>query len=253
MSPLFYVGIILILIVIGVLVYYFMNQGDDSSSDDSSPKKGELVITEEGTETGKSKKENYIQVPDLNGCQGDKQPEYCKGYDSSPEKGFAYVYDLSIDGKTGPNYTECPGGGHECWYVEQYDEEGALVGIVDRDGKSMLDKIVEDVWNDKWSSDHPMVKTFTKAAEYKDEKLIAKEKFSSEQGKKIEVGEVIKVGDMPTAFLYFIVLFAAMKAAGAEKPSKITLKIKGSKEKFDDMMSRRKGGKGEAKPPPSSD
>jgi len=250
MSPLFYVGIILILIVIGVLVYYFMNQGDDSSSDDSSPKKGELVITEEGTETGKSKKENYIQLPDLTECHGDKQPEYCKGYDSSPEKGFAYVYDLSIDGKTGPNYTDCPGGGHECWYVEQYDEEGALVGIVDSDGKSMLDKIVEDVWNDKWSSDHPMVKEFTKVAEYKDEKLIAKEKINTDQGK-IEAGEVIKVDDVPSTSLYFLVLFAAMKAAGAEKPSKITLKIKGSKEKFDDWMSRRKRRKSEAKPPSS--
>ena len=233
------VSIFLLLLLIGGLVaLYFTNKNKDSSSDDSSPKKGELVITEEGTETGnKSKKENYIQIPDLHKCKGDKQPEYCKSYNKSPENGFAYVYDLSIVGNTGPTYTECPGGGHECWYVEQYDEEGTLVGLVDKNGVSMLDKIVEDVWNDKWSSDHPMVKNFTKVAEYKDEKLVAKEKLSFEKGK-IEVGEVIKVGDVPATSLYFIVLFTAMKAAGAEKPSKITLKIKGSKEKFVNMMGK---------------
>ncbi len=74
-----------------------------------------------------------------------------------------------------------------------------------------------------------------KDGEYKDGKLIAKEEIKF-PGKEIKPGEVLKPGDAPATSLYFIALFSSMKLAGAEKPSKITLKIKNTKMKFDKMI-----------------
>jgi len=232
------VGIVLILIIIGVLVYFLMNRGDDSSSDDSSPKGEELIITDEGSEIiNESKKEGYIQMPNISRCAMNtgKKPDYCSNYEFSETTGLAYTYDLSLADIKSPLYKECVGGGHDCWYTEQYDQDGALVGVVDKDGVSLLDKIADDVWNDKWSEDAGIVKMFKKDVEYKDGKLIAKEEIKF-PGKEIKPGEVLKPGDAPATSLYFIALFSSMKLAGAEKPSKITLKIKNTKMKFDKMI-----------------
>tara|TARA_B110001452_G_C15095457_1_gene382014 strand:+ start:79 stop:819 length:741 start_codon:yes stop_codon:yes gene_type:complete len=241
------VGIVLALIIIGVLVYFLMNKGDDSSSDDSSsedssPKGEELIITDEGSEIiNESKKEGYIQMPNLSMCameRGEK-PNYCSNYEFSETTGFVYTYDLSLADIGSPTYEECVGGGHDCWYTEQYDQDGTLVGVVDKDGVSLLDKIADDVWGDKWSEDAGIVKFFKKDVEYKDGKLIAKEEIKF-PGKEIKPGEVLKPGDVPATSLYFIALFSSMKLAGAEKPSKITLKIKNTKMKFDKMIEDKK-------------
>jgi len=238
------VGIVLALIIIGVLVYFLMNKGDDSSSEDesssedSSPKGEELIITDEGSEIiNESKKEGYIQMPKLSICATERgeKPNYCSNYEFSETTGFAYAYDLSLADIGSPRYEECVGGGHDCWYTEQYDQDGTLVGVVDKDGVSLLDKIVDDVWNDKWSEDAGIVKFFKKDLEYKDGKLIAKKEIKL-PGKEIKPGEVLKPGDVPATSLYFIALFSSMKLAGAEKPSKITLKIKNTKMKFDKMI-----------------
>tara|TARA_B100001559_G_C16308451_1_gene533046 strand:- start:52 stop:813 length:762 start_codon:yes stop_codon:yes gene_type:complete len=240
------VVLLLILILVGGLTaFYFMNKNKnkDSSSDDSSTTGGELIITEEGTETSaKSNKENYIQMPEVQKCaeaNKGKKPEFCTDYKLKEDTGFAYAYDLSLGNSSGPRYEECVSGGHDCWYVEKYDEDGTMVGVVDKNGVSLLDKIADDIWNDKWDKDSGIVKEFSRIAKFEDGKLIANEKFRSRNGSDINVGDVVKPGEAPTTSLYFMVLLLSMKSAGAKKPSKITLKIKDSKKKFTDLTSEK--------------
>jgi hypothetical protein len=239
-------GVLLLLVLIGGLAaFYFMNKNKDkdSSSDDSSNTGDELIITEEGTETsGKSNKENYIQMPQVQKCaeaNKGKKPEFCTDYKLNENTGFAYTYDLSLADIRSPTYEECVGGGHDCWYTEQYDQDGTMVGVVDKNGVSLLDKIAGDVWNDKWDKDAGIVKEFSKLGKFEDGKLISKEKFRSRNGGDINVGDVLKPGDAPTTSLYFTLLLLSMKSAGVKKPSKITLKIKGSKKKFTDLTSEK--------------
>ena len=237
------VSVLLLLVLAGGLAaLYFKNKNKDSSSDDSSTTGDELIITEEGTETSaKSNKENYIQMPQVQKCteaNKGKKPEFCTDYKLKEDTGFAYAYDLSLGDTAGPRYEECVGGGHDCWYVEKYDEDGTMVGVVDKNGVSLLDKIADDIWNDKWDKDSGIVKEFSKLAKFEDGKLIAQEKFRSRaDGTEINVGDVIKPGDAPTTSIYFTLLLLSMKSAGMKKPSKITLKIKGSKKKFTDATS----------------
>tara|TARA_B100001741_G_scaffold311816_1_gene313759 strand:- start:1916 stop:2656 length:741 start_codon:yes stop_codon:yes gene_type:complete len=240
------VSVLLLLVLAGGLAaLYFMNKNKnkDSSSDDSSTTGDELVITEEGTETSaKSNKENYIQMPEVQKCaeaNKGKKPEFCTDYKLKEDTGFAYAYDLSLGNTSGPRYEECVGGGHDCWYVEKYDEDGTMVGVVDKNGVSLLDKIADDIWNDKWDKDSGIVKEFSKVAKFEDGKLITKEKFRSRNGIELNVGDVIKPGDAPTTSIYFTLLLLSMKLAGMKKPSKITLKIKGSKKKFTALTSEK--------------
>lgn len=238
------VGLLLLLVLVGGLAtLYFIKKNKDSPSDDSSTTGDELVITEEGTETSaKSNKENYIQMPEVHKCaeaNKGKKPEFCTDYKLTENTGFAYAYHLSLGNSSGPRYEECVGGGHGCWYVEKYDEDGTMVGVVDKNGVSLLDKIADDIWNDKWDKDSGIVKEFSKLAKFEDGKLITKEKFRSRDGSEIKVGDVIKPGDAPTTSIYFTILLLSMKSAGVKKPSKITLKIKGSKKKFTDLTSEK--------------
>ena len=253
------VSVVLLLVLIGGLAaFYFMNKNKnkDSSSDDSSTTGDELIITEEGTETSaKSNKENYIQMPQVQKCVSEDprlRPEFCTDYKLNENTGFAYAYHLSLGNSTGPRYEECVSGGHDCWYVEQYDEDGTMVGVVDKNGVSLLDKIADDIWNDKWDKDSGIVKEFSKVAKFEDGKLIANEKFRSRNGGDINVGDVIKPGEAPTTSLYFTLLLLSMKSAGVKKPSKITLKIKGSKKKFTDLTSEKQDSvRTDRGPPPS--
>ena len=236
------VSVLLLLVLAGGLAaLYFKNKNKDSSSDDSSTTGDELIITEEGTETSaKSNKENYIQMPQVQKCteaNKGKKPEFCTDYKLKEDTGFAYAYDLSLGDTAGPRYEECVGGGHDCWYVEKYDEDGTMVGVVDKNGVSLLDKIADDIWNDKWDKDSGIVKEFSNLAKFEDGKLITQEKFRSRSGTQLNVGDVIKPEDAPTTSIYFMLLLLSMKSAGAKKPSKITLKIKGSKKKFTDVIS----------------
>ena len=253
------VSVVLLLVLIGGLAaFYFMNKNKnkDSSSDDSSTTGDELIITEEGTETSaKSNKENYIQMPQVQKCVSEDprlRPEFCTDYKLNENTGFAYAYHLSLGNSTGPRYEECVSGGHDCWYVEQYDEDGTMVGVVDKNGVSLLDKIADDIWNDKWDKDSGIVKEFSTVAKFEDGKLIANEKFRSRNGGDINVGDVIKPGEAPTTSLYFTLLLLSMKSAGVKKPSKITLKIKGSKKKFTDLTSEKQDSvRTDRGPPPS--
>ena len=206
---------------------------------------GELIITGEGATM--SKTEKYIEMPDLSRCyrESGEMEEYCSAYDKNENNGFAFVYDLTVGDSRG--YNSCPGGGHECWYIEKYDNEGTMIDVVNKDGKSMLNAIADDVWNDKWDMENVrLVQQASEIFEFKDGKLVAKKKFGA-GGTKFEVGDIIKPTDFPSS-LYFIGLFIAMKLANAEKPTKITVNIKNAKALFDKMKIGRRGDPMDAPP-----
>ena len=66
--------------------------------------------------------------------------------------------------------------------MKQYDDDGTLVGITDKNDKSLMDKVIDEVWDNKWDPEHPMLKHFGSMVEFKDGKLVAK--TSWEEGDK---------------------------------------------------------------------
>ena len=247
--------IIFVMMIVGLAIVGYFTQYDKyfkkvkpkpvvESPATGSP--GELIITGEGATM--SKTEKYIEMPDLSRCyrESGEMEEYCSAYDKNENNGFAFVYDLTIGDSRG--YNSCPGGGHDCWYIEKYDNEGTMIDVVNKDGKSMLNAIADDVWNDKWDMENVrLVKEASKIFEFKDGKLVAKKKFGG-GGTKFEVGDIIKPTDFPSS-IYFVGLFIAMKLANAEKPTKITVNIKNAKALFDKMKIGRRGDEPPAAPP----
>lgn len=209
---------------------------------------GELVITGEGATM--SNTEKYMLMPDVSRCyrESGEMEDYCSAYDKNENNGFAYVYDLTLGDSRG--YNSCPGGGHDCWYIEKYDNEGTMIDVVNKNGESMLNKIADDVWNDKWDMENTrLAREAGKIFEFKDGKLVAKKKWGGGPGgPAFEVGDVIKPTDFPSS-MYFVGLFIAMKMANAEKPTKITVNIKNAKVVFDKMKISR--GESVAVPSPS--
>jgi hypothetical protein len=235
------VVVVLVILLAYIAYYYFTGMLDEPSLGPSagpSPGQTELIITENGASMSEGyrimpMRENYIQMPEVQNCGTDRAPEYCSAYESSDTNGFALMYDLNIQE---PGYTSCPGGGHDCWFIEKYDNEGTLISVVNKNGDSILDMIADDVWNNKWSSDHQMVQEVSRMIEFKDGKLMAKGEIDTPHGN-INAGDVIKPVHFP-ASAYFIILFTAMKTAGAEKPSKITLNVKNARDAFNTAKER---------------
>ena len=237
------IGFIVILLLLAVAVgaaYYYFTQTQTKPSVDSSTQttEPELVITEDGASLTENyrimpKREKYIQMPRVADCQKGAKSEMCNAYDKND--GFAFVYDLSLADAGSPRYESCPGGGHDCWYTEKYDEEGTLIAVTDKNGVSMIDKIADDIWSDKWSMEHRLVSEMSGSVEFKDGTLKAKRLLHLGGDQKLEAGEVVKPTHLP-ASMYFIALFTAMKNAGEEKPAKITLKVKGAKDYFNKFV-----------------
>jgi hypothetical protein len=216
---------------------------------DSAGSAGSAGSTLEVTENGASvtenyrimpKQERYIQLPEVYTCYGNEPRDYCSAYDKND--GMAYVYDVSLANITGPEYTECPGGGHDCWYTEKFDNEGTLIAFTNKQGESMLDKMADDLWSDKLNMEHQMIKEITNHMEMKDGKLITKKTFGGGE-QALQIGDVVKPTVLPGS-LYFLVLLVAMKKAGMEKPSRIVLNIKGARDLFNNALPRSSG------PPP---
>jgi len=220
-------------IVLAVVGYFVYNNKEKKPSPDEGGSPGELVITEDGASMTEGyrimpRREKYVQFPNVSSCGTEGPKDYCSAYDVSDTSGFAFVYDLSLKDATSPEYFECPGGGHDCWYIEKYDDEGTMIGVDNKNGESMLDKIADDIWGDKWDMEnHPMVQEVKRGMEFKNGTLIAKNRLNSN----INVGDAITPIDFPTS-LYFTALLIAMKLAGVEKPSKITLKIRNARDLF---------------------
>jgi len=125
-----------------------------------------------------------------------------------------------------------------------------MIDVVNKNGESMLNKIADDVWNDKWDMENTrLAREAGKIFEFKDGKLVAKKKWGGGPGgPAFEVGDVIKPTDFPSS-MYFVGLFIAMKMANVEKPNKITVNIKNAKVVFDKIKIAR--GESVAVPSPS--
>jgi hypothetical protein len=233
--------ILVICIAVPLAAYYFTQMRDKpppGPSPGPSSEGSQLTITENGTTLTEGyrimpKSEAYIQMPDVSSCGRDNEKSYCSSYEGITTNGFAYVYDLSLSDITSPDYTECPGGGHDCWFIEKYDSEGNMIGVVNKNGESMLDKLVDDIWDDKLNMDSAMVSELLSRMEFKNGKLVTILDFSMPGDITFAVGDEFKITDSPIPSLYFLILFLAMKLAGEEKPGKIVINVKNAKEKFD--------------------
>jgi len=230
-----YAVLLIVVILVAALAYYYFTQIQIQGE----PSQGStLSITENGTTLTEGyrimpKSEAYIQMPDVSSCGRDNEKSYCSSYEGITTNGFAYVYDLSLSDITSPDYTECPGGGHDCWFIEKYDSEGNMIGVVNKNGESMLDKLVDDIWDDKLNMDSAMVSELLSRMEFKNGKLVTILDFSMPGDITFAVGDEFKITDSPIPSLYFLILFLAMKLAGEEKPGKIVINVKNAKEKFD--------------------
>jgi hypothetical protein len=93
--------------------------------------------------------------------------------------------------------------------------------------------MADDIWDDKWNlEEHPIFSRINTKVEFKDGQFIVKEQVTTDGDLILQVGDVIKPEHL-TGSLYFMLLFAAMKRAGVEKPSNIILNVKNAKDIFD--------------------
>jgi len=237
--------VVMLLILLAALAYYYFTQIEDEPSLGPSPGPSPgstLTITENGASLSEGyrmmpKRESYFMIPAVNTCGTDSAEDYCSAYETVDTNGFAYVYDLSLGEIESSEYTECPGGGHDCWFIEKYDSEGTLINVVNKEGVNMVNKVADDIWADRWSVDSPMVVEMTKNVEFKDGTLKSKGEMSAFNGERLQAGDTIKPMHVPAAG-YFVGLFVAMKTAGIEKPSNIVLNVKNAKDAFDNEKSR---------------
>lgn len=248
------IAVIVILLILAVIVggaaYYYFTQMESESSVGPSPgpsggsSTSTLTITENGATLTENyrimpRREKYIQAANVMDCYisvpGLTRPEYCGLHDRSTD-GFAYSYDLSL---IEPTYSECPGGGHECWYKEKFDQNGNLVDIIDKNGVKLLDKLADDIWADKWDMNTPNIAGVLTMAEYKDKKLIALEDMYKMDGTFVRSGNEITINDTPNKSVYLILLMIAMKIAGQPKPGRIVLNVAGGKASFDTFITLR--------------
>ena len=219
--------------------FAYTKYGKKDSAAPAGPVGSTLEITEDGASVTEKymmmpKRERYLQTPDIVRCQGENQPEYCSHWN---QEGLAVVYDLSLGNADviGQAYRECPGGGHDCWYTEKFDNDGTLIAITNKQGESLLDKLADDLWSGKIDINHQMFNGFDRMAVFKDGKLVSPELQALPTGRRVEAGAQIKPSDIPGS-IYFIFLLIAMKRAGEEKPGRIVLNIKGAKEGFNTYL-----------------
>ena len=234
---------VLLLILAVIVAFYYFTQGESKPS--GGPSGGSsttLTITENGTTLTENyqimpKREKYIQAANVYDCYISHMtpPGYCGLHDRSTD-GFVYTYDLSI---IEPSYSECPGGGHECWYKEKFDQNGKLVDMIDKNGVKLLDKLAYDIWADIWDMTNPNIAPVATMAEYKDGKLIALKDLQRMDGTFVRPGNEITINDTPNKSVYLILLMIAMKNAGQPKPGRIVLDVEGGKASFDNYITWR--------------
>ena len=176
-------------------------------------------------------------MPNTVSCHGSYPQDYCSAYDKND--GLAIVYDLSLSNSSFSRYTECPGGGHDCWYTEKFDQDGSLIAVTNKQGESLIDKLADDLWSDKIDINHDLFDELAKTVEIKDGKLVTKKAFTSASRGTLNVGDVLVPTDTESDGMstYFIVLLIAMKLAGMEKPGKIILNVKGAGDRFREQIS----------------
>lgn len=252
-------AIVLVVIVIGYVVYTMTVSQDTpeqpetgdasptalgpSETEDASPTTpasgSTLTITEDGASVKENyrimpKRERYIQMPNTVSCHGSYPQDYCSAYDKND--GLAVVYDLSLSNSGLSHYTECPGGGHDCWYTEKFDQDGSLIAVTNKQGESLIDKLADDLWSDKVDVNHAMFREIKNRVEIKNGVLVASKEIPLDGSVVLQAGNPLKPMDLPGVF-YFMILLIAMKQADMEKPGKIVLKIRGARDRFIERIS----------------
>lgn len=218
---------------------------DEESTEDevkTTEKKYTLTITENGATFVENyqimpRREKYLQAPNISDCyaQGVAPPSYCNLHNRATE-GQAFVYDLNA---VGWEYNECLGGGHDCWYVEKFSQDGTLIDVVDKNGVKLLDKMVDDLWSDRWDMNGQVISQIKEMAEFKDNKLVAKRLTPTPDGRNVAIGEQLRVTDFNTPSIYYMLLLTSLRIAGKPKPDTIVLRVRGGKEMFDNFVQRR--------------
>lgn len=256
---------------------------------------GEVLMIESGAvmaeQQSTSTTETYVQRPELHLCNGDRLktyvesckpfvfgpcpakkdkntqqldlPSYCNVIED-PDNTSAFVYDLSLKDSKISEYKSCPDGTHNCWYVEEFDEDGTLIGVKNRNGDNFLDVLVDDIWDDLWVEETvygektlihnpqegkkkcpegsrrrhgfkdcykvvdttaPFIRDVSYLVELRDGKLYAKKDFPE---RNLKYGDLLDFSNMEPV-QYYLALFLLMKLAGLPKPEKVKLNVRNAK------------------------
>lgn len=128
---------------------YFLFKGDEIKP---APVSDTIVITDEG-----SKRETYIEMPNLMHCYGvEGDPSFCA--DINPETEMNYVYDplggsVSAGGSFKTTWDKetnlCSDGTTDCIYEEKFSKDGErkLIGITNAKGEDFIQKFIDDIWS----------------------------------------------------------------------------------------------------------
>ena len=238
-------------VVLGALLWY------------ASRRKGgkTLTITKDGATltTGSTfdfglTGEGYMKMPrSIRPCHTGEphditDTEWCDkiGYDKD-KHGMTYFYDLGFGGTKDIRFKEecvvkgdlqkctevvaCSGDGFGCAFTEEFDANGALIGITNSEGLQLLDVMANDAWDGKWEDWDVLNKEIKKLLEWKDGKLVLTRDFRlGTAGTELTLPMAIQGGMPPT--LYFIALLGSMKIANEKKPGEIKLQVDGAKDVF---------------------
>jgi len=257
---------------------------------------GEVLMIESGAvmaeQQSTSTTENYVQRPKLHLCNGDRLktylesckpfvagpcpakdkktqqldlPSYCNVIED-PDNTSAFVYDLSLKDSKFSEYESCPDGTHNCWYVEEFDKDGTLIGVKNRNGDNFLDVLVDDIWDDLWvekivwgekvdavgiterqykgkcpegSRRFPGTKDCRKVLDSTAPFIIAVSYLVELRDGKLyakkdfpernlKTGDLLDFSNMEPV-QYYLALFLLMKLAGLPKPKKVKLNVRNAK------------------------
>ena len=258
--------IIIIAVIIGLL-WYASTKKKDEEIQTVNPGKTTLTITKDGafissTSEAQSGREGYMKMPrSMKPCHtgetdGITGTAWCDsiGYDKD-KQGMAYFYDLGFSATETHRFHEdceeigagagavmnckevvaCPDGGFDCAFTEEFDSNGALIGITNSEGIQLLDVMSNDAWGGKWDDWSSLNDEVKGLVEWKDGKLILIHSNNlGTAGTEWTLLSAIKNDIPPT--LYFLALLSSMKMANEEKPDEIILQVGGAKEIFNNVI-----------------
>lgn len=249
--------IIIVCVVLGLL-WYKSTRG---------AVKNTLTITKDGASTSsttesQSGREGYMKMPrTIKPCHtgeadGITGTAWCDsiGYDKD-KHGMSYFYDLGFSATQSHRFHEdceetgtgadavmkckevvaCPDGGFDCAFTEEFDADGALIGITNSEGLQLLDVMSNDAWDGKWDDWDTLNNEIMRLVEWKDGKLVLRNSNNfGTAGTEWTLLNALK-NDIPPTF-YFIALLGSMKMANEEKPDEIILQVDGAKEIFNNVI-----------------
>lgn len=253
--------IIIIAVIIGLLWY-----SSTKKKDEEIPAKNTLTITKDGASTSSTSKvqsgrEGYMKMPrSMKPCHTGETDmitgtAWCDkiGYDKD-KHGMSYFYDLGFGGMGSHMFEEecvvvgengdlqkckeviaCSGDGFGCAFTEEFDADGALIGITNSEGLQLLEVMANDVWDGKWDDWDSLNREINDLFEWKDGKLLLKKDHRlGTAGTELTLPLWIE-GNMPPT-IYFIALLSSMKHANEQKPDEIILQVGGAKEIFNNVI-----------------